>query len=106
VNEKILEEVLKAIITLSIGGIVFWIGKIINLISDTRVKETEFKRDLGHLKRTLESQSIILARIDDKLDIADDRAAELDKRISVLEVYAKHNSSGFQRVIVGADNNA
>jgi hypothetical protein len=104
-NDKILEEFLKALITLAVGGIVYWIGKIFSSVADAKVKETNLNRDLQHMKRALESQSLILTQIDGKLDVAEDRAAELDKRISILEVYTKHSNSGFQRVIVGADKN-
>jgi hypothetical protein len=105
-NDKILEEFLKALITLGLGGIVYWLGKIFSSMADAKVKETNLNRDLQHMRRSLESQSLILTQIDTKLDTADIRAADLDKRISVLEVYTKHSTSGFHRVIVGADNNA
>jgi hypothetical protein len=104
-SDKILEEFLKALITLCLGGIVYWLGKIFSSMTEAKVKESNLNRDLQHMKRALESQSLILTQIDSKLDTADDRAAELDKRISVLEVYTKHSTSGFHRVIVGADNN-
>jgi uncharacterized protein YabE (DUF348 family) len=98
VTDKIFEEALKYVVSFLLGGIVFGIGKALKWWSDARVREVELKRELNHIKRNQETQSRLLAQIDAKLDAQDDLAALFDKRISLLEVYAKHNTSGFQRI--------
>ena len=79
----------------------FAIGKAFKLWSDSRVREVELKRELNHIKRNQEVQSQLLAKIDAKLDTQDDLAALFDKRLAILEVYAKHDNSGFQRITLG-----
>jgi hypothetical protein len=101
VTDKILEEALKYFVSFLLGGIVFGIGKVFKWWSDSKVREVELKRELNHIKRNQETQSRLLAQIDAKLDAQDDLAALFDKRISLLEVYVKHNNSGFQRITLG-----
>lgn len=100
-TDKILEEVLKYFVTFLLGGIVFGLGKIFNYWTDSKLREAELKRDLNHIKRNQQSQSQLLSQIDTKLDAQDDRADVFDKRLAILEVYMKHNSSGFQRITLG-----
>jgi hypothetical protein len=101
VTDKILEEALKYFVTFVLGGIVVGIGKAFTWWSDARVREADLKREINHIKRTQEMHSQLLAKIDAKLDAQDDTAALVDKRLSLMEVYVKHDNSGFQRIKLG-----
>lgn len=84
----------------------FGVRQLIKFVSDTKIEKIELKRDLAHIRRTIEGLSSAIARLHEKLDRDDDRAADFNQRLSILEVFQKHENSGFQRVILGADKNA
>lgn len=84
----------------------FWIGRLFKYFTDAKVEKVEIKRDISHIKKSLEGLSGLVAKIDGKLDADDDRAADFNTRLLMLEVLLKHENSGFHRVILGADKNA
>ena len=82
-----LEEAIKAGIMVVIAGILYWVGQGLSTIAQTRTNNKEVNRDILIVRQAIEERDRVLVRITKTLDEIDDRLADLDKRLTISELF-------------------
>ena len=72
-----------------VSGTIWWIGKVVKVYAENKVRSRDLARDMAHIIRNQEALSLAISTMDVKLDEFSDRLFDLDKKVLLVDARVK-----------------